>query len=156
MPKCKICKKGTSMGEGGISCDCGKNPLDVQVGGSHYKSMKIQPIEYLQANNFNCCESYAIKYVSRHQNKNGRADIEKAIHCLELLLTLEYGEERTDQKEYEKVLEQHESTSPIEIIGLLVNQLKGKNSEIAILERKLNIERLKHVNKVPQQGRNTI
>ena len=65
--------------------------LEEQTGGSHYKNMKIQPIEYCQANNLNACESFVVKYVSRHRNKNGKEDIEKAIHCLELLLELEYS-----------------------------------------------------------------
>ena len=32
----------------------------------------------------------SVRYVTRHRNKNGREDIEKAIHCLELLLEMEY------------------------------------------------------------------
>lgn len=69
-----------------------QSSLDKQVGGGHYKDMVIQPIEYCQKNKLNFCESMVIKYVSRHRNKNGRQDIEKAIHALELLLELEYSE----------------------------------------------------------------
>jgi hypothetical protein len=64
--------------------------LDTQVGGSHYKDMAIQPMEFCQRNNLNACESSVIRYVCRHRNKNGRQDIEKAIHCLELLLAFDY------------------------------------------------------------------
>ena len=64
--------------------------LEKQTAGSHYKNMKIQPIEYCMANNLNACESFVVKYVSRHRNKNGKEDIEKAIHCLQLLIELEY------------------------------------------------------------------
>jgi len=67
------------------------NALKNQVDGSHYKDMAIQPIEYCQKNKLRACESAVIKYVSRHQDKNGRVDIEKAIHCLQLLLELDYG-----------------------------------------------------------------
>lgn len=68
--------------------------LEVQVGGSHYKNLAIQPIEYCQLNQLNYCESNVIKYVTRHRYKNGKEDIEKAIHNLQLLLELEYtGEE---------------------------------------------------------------
>lgn len=63
---------------------------DVQVGGSHYKGMAVQPSEFCQRNQLNWCESNVIKYVSRHRNKNGRQDIEKAIHYLNLLLEWEY------------------------------------------------------------------
>lgn len=61
-----------------------------QVGGSHYTGLVIQPAEYCQRNRLPYCESNVIRYVSRHREKNGRQDIEKAIHCLELLLEIEY------------------------------------------------------------------
>ncbi len=61
-----------------------------QVGGSHYKDMPIQPAEYAQLNKLNFIEGCVVKYVSRHRNKNGAEDIEKAIHFLNLLLELEY------------------------------------------------------------------
>jgi hypothetical protein len=66
------------------------NPLQTQVAGSHYKNLPIQPVEFCQKNQFNYFESAVIKYVSRHREKNGRQDIEKAIHFLHLLLELEY------------------------------------------------------------------
>jgi len=65
-------------------------PTDTQIGGSHYKDFKIQPAEYCQHNGFKFLESNAIKYISRHHKKNGKEDILKAIHCLELILELEY------------------------------------------------------------------
>ena len=64
--------------------------LDKQVSGNHYKDKGIQPIVYIHANNLGFCEGNVIKYVTRHKNKNGAADIKKAIHYLELLLELEY------------------------------------------------------------------
>lgn len=64
--------------------------LDVQVGGGHYKSLPIQPVEYCQRNRLCYCESAVVKYVTRHRDKNGAEDIRKAIHFLELLLQLEY------------------------------------------------------------------
>jgi hypothetical protein len=57
----------------------------VQVGGSHYKDMKITPREYAIANGLGIDEFNVIKYVSRHKRKNGLEDINKAIHYLELL-----------------------------------------------------------------------
>ena len=68
--------------------------LDKQEGGGHYKDLPIQPVEFCQRNKLNFCESAVIKYVCRHQNKNGVQDIDKAIHFLELLKELEYGERR--------------------------------------------------------------
>lgn len=65
--------------------------FDKQVSGNHYKDKGIQPIVYIHANNLGFCEGNVIKYVTRHKDKNGRADIEKAIHYLELLLEMEYA-----------------------------------------------------------------
>ena len=67
--------------------------LDKQVSGNHYKDKGIQPIVYIHANNLGFCEGNVIKYVTRHKEKNGSADIRKAIHYLELLLELEYKNE---------------------------------------------------------------
>jgi len=36
-----------------------------QVGGSHYKTMKIQPLEYALENGLGVCEHAVVKYVSR-------------------------------------------------------------------------------------------
>jgi len=58
--------------------------LDTQVGGDHYKSMAIQPAEYIVRNNIGFLEGMVIKYVSRWEKKGGIEDLEKAIHCLQL------------------------------------------------------------------------
>ena len=63
--------------------------LEQQVGGNHYNSMKIQPIEYTMANEMNPLQHTVIKYVSRYKNKNGIEDLKKAIHSLELLIQFE-------------------------------------------------------------------
>jgi hypothetical protein len=59
---------------------------DKQIGGNHYKGMKIQPIEYIQANDLSYCEANVVKYVSRWKNKNGVEDLLKAKHYIELLI----------------------------------------------------------------------
>lgn len=65
------------------------NPLDVQVDGSHYKSMRIQPVEFIHANGIPYLEGNVIKYVSRWRSKGGVADLEKAKHYIDLLIELE-------------------------------------------------------------------
>lgn len=60
--------------------------LDTQVGGGHYKDMKIQPVEYTLANNLGFCEGNVIKYISRYKAKNGVEDLEKAKHYIDLLI----------------------------------------------------------------------
>ncbi len=63
---------------------------DKQVGGRHYKELKIQPIEYINTNKIGFIEGSVIKYVTRHRAKGGKQDIEKAIHLLQILIELEY------------------------------------------------------------------
>lgn len=65
------------------------SPLDIQVGGGHYKKMKIQPIEYITANNLSYCEANIIKYASRWRDKGGKQDLEKIKHYVDLLIKLE-------------------------------------------------------------------
>lgn len=64
--------------------------MNEQVGGTHYQHLEIQPAEYCQRNRLSYCESAVVKYVSRHRHKNGRQDLEKAIHCLQMLIAMEY------------------------------------------------------------------
>lgn len=65
------------------------NPLEVQVGGGHYKDLKIQPIEYIHANRLGYCEANVVKYISRWKSKGGLQDLEKVKHYVDLLIKLE-------------------------------------------------------------------
>lgn len=69
-----------------------KDPLETQVGGSHYKDCAIQPVEYITANKLKFLEGCVVKRVTRHDHPTGkgRQDIEKAIHELELILKFDY------------------------------------------------------------------
>jgi len=70
-----------------------QSALDKQVSGNHYKDCGIQPIEYIHANGLSYLEGNVIKYTTRHSKKNGKQDILKAIHYLELILEMEYKDE---------------------------------------------------------------
>lgn len=63
--------------------------LSSQVGGSHYKDLPIQPVQYIHANGIGYFEGCVIKYVSRWRAKGGIADLEKAKHYIDLLIELE-------------------------------------------------------------------
>lgn len=63
--------------------------LDVQVAGDHYKSLKIQPVEYIHANNIPFIEGCIIKYATRWRDKGGIKDLEKIKHFADLLIELE-------------------------------------------------------------------
>lgn len=72
--------------------------LSTQIGGDHYSKLAIQPVEYITRNGLGFVEGSVIKYVTRHKAKGGAEDIKKAIHFLNLLLELEYGEKNeTDE-----------------------------------------------------------
>lgn len=65
--------------------------LDEQVGGSHYTGMTIQPVEYAYYNRLPSIESSVVRYVSRHEEKNGEQDIDKAIDLLHKLKEMRYS-----------------------------------------------------------------
>ena len=68
--------------------------LRQQVGGDHYRTCAIQPVQFIEANRLQFIEGCVVKRVTRHDKPTGkgREDIEKAIHELRLLLELRYGE----------------------------------------------------------------
>lgn len=66
--------------------------LSSQVGGDHYRKMKIQPVEYIIANGIGFLPGNIIKYASRYPDKGGAEDIRKIIHYCKLILEFEYGE----------------------------------------------------------------
>ena len=66
--------------------------FNTSVGGNHYESNSIQPIDFILANHLDWNEANAVKYICRHRRKNGAEDVRKAIHYLEMLLERQYGE----------------------------------------------------------------
>jgi hypothetical protein len=69
------------------------NPLKIQIGGKHYRDFKIQPVEFIYANNIPFIEGNIIKYTCRYKAKNGVEDLEKVRHYINLLIELhkKYG-----------------------------------------------------------------
>ena len=71
-----------------------KIATDRQVGGDHYKTCKIQPVDYIVENNLTFLEGNVVKYITRHRRKGeGARNIEKVIHYCELILEKDYGRE---------------------------------------------------------------
>jgi hypothetical protein len=64
--------------------------LETQIDGNHYTKLKIQPMEYSMANGLDACQHTIIKYVTRFRDKNGRVDLEKAKHVIDMLIEIEY------------------------------------------------------------------
>ena len=68
------------------------NSLEDQIGGKHYRDMKIQPAEFINENKLLFAEGNAIKYICRHSVKGKsrrhrksnalfRNDIRKRLRC---------------------------------------------------------------------------
>ena len=62
-----------------------------QEGGSHYKTLAIQPWDYIIQNNLGFLEGNVIKYVTRWRTKEGVQDLQKARHFLDKLIEVNNG-----------------------------------------------------------------
>lgn len=60
-------------------------PNDVQIGGNHYRyaDIKIQPWDYIVANQMDFFQGNVIKYITRWKFKGGVEDLYKAKHMIE-------------------------------------------------------------------------
>jgi len=87
-----------------------------QIGGSHYKNMKIQPSKFINDNKLLFAEGNAIKYICRHKQKGERQDLEKAKHYIDMILERDYPLiPMTEEEEYRNAgitKEQAERTYP--------------------------------------------
>ena len=66
-----------------------QSALASQVGGSHYKDYRIQPVQFFHDNNVPFIEASVCKYVLRWREKNGIEDLKKARHYLDILIEME-------------------------------------------------------------------
>lgn len=76
----------------GLAVQQGEEPKDVwntQVGGDHYRKMKIQPFQFSMANELDPMQHTIVKYVTRFRAKNGIEDLEKAKQTIDLLIQWE-------------------------------------------------------------------
>tara|TARA_Y100000289_G_scaffold63918_1_gene75038 strand:- start:241 stop:495 length:255 start_codon:yes stop_codon:yes gene_type:complete len=71
---------------------------DKQIAGSHYQKYKIQPSKFVVENKLLYPEGCAIKYIIRHQDKNGKEDLMKAIHFIEMIIERDYPEKPKEEK----------------------------------------------------------
>jgi hypothetical protein len=74
--------------------------MKVQVGGSHYKGMPIQPLTYIEANEMGFSEANVVKYVTRWKLKNGIEDLKKARDILDKKIAFEEAKEQAGLMEY--------------------------------------------------------
>ena len=62
---------------------------ETQVGGDHYKKLKIPPFQYSMANGLDAMQHTAVKYITRFRSKNGILDLEKARDTINQLIDYE-------------------------------------------------------------------
>ena len=62
---------------------------ETQVGGDHYTKLAIQPMQYSMENGLDALQHTVIKYVTRFRDKAGIEDLEKAKHCIDMLIEFE-------------------------------------------------------------------
>ena len=67
--------------------------LNEQVGGSHYKKLKVSPAYFICENKLLFAEGNIVKLACRHQNKNKSEDIKKIIHYCKIILERDYPDE---------------------------------------------------------------
>ena len=58
--------------------------LTLQVGGTHYKGLKVEPVQLAVEADLNFFQTSIVKYVSRYKLKNGKEDLCKSIHLAHL------------------------------------------------------------------------
>jgi len=61
-----------------------------QIGGTHYRKMKIQPSKFVIENKLLFPEGSVIKYICRHPYKGGKEDLEKAKHFIDMIIERDY------------------------------------------------------------------
>ena len=81
-PQCPVCAGNLML----LSLEAPSSPFSKQEGGTHYKQFAIQPAEFIQRNKLNWYEGNVVKYITRHRYKNGKEDVLKAMHYLEMQL----------------------------------------------------------------------
>lgn len=75
------------------------DPPKEQVGGDHYRRMKIDVFDFAEANGLTFMEATACKYICRHRFKNGLEDLLKAQHTINRLIDYYYKTSDSSQKE---------------------------------------------------------
>ena len=81
-----------------------------QIGGQHYKKMKIQPSEFVHKNKMLFAEGNVIKYICRHPYKDGKQDLLKAIHYCEMIIERDYGDEAQKSQTFTSKVESQKNS----------------------------------------------
>lgn len=84
------------------------NPNDMQIGGNHYKNQKYEHWDFATDVTFSdsylkgCCS----KYIVRWRDKNGIEDLQKALHYLDKIISLNFNTVMVNDSALRKFAEQ--------------------------------------------------
>lgn len=122
-----------------------ENPLDTEIGGEHYKSA-YQPVVLMETVRMYACCANILKYVFRHRNKNGKQDLEKALHYCDLLvsfggnwyegISMSYDEMDTSKNEFYKFIKANDQLDKNQIRAITAIAYK----DIEELKKSINME----------------
>lgn len=105
-----------------------KESLNKEVAGSHYKQYKVQPIELIAQKEWNFFQGNIAKYILRAKHKNGRQDLDKAIHYCELAIDLDNTSVRhVIDGSINKFVKNNNLTEEYRIVLLMVDGKMYKN-----------------------------
>ena len=71
-----------------------------QIGGTHYRRMKIQPSKFVIENKLLFPEGNVIKYICRHKYKGGKEDLLKAKHFIDMIIERDYEGEKEKKESW--------------------------------------------------------
>jgi len=69
-----------------------------KISPQHYSKYKIQPIDFILANDLDFAQGNIIKYVLRYKDKNGLEDLQKAKQNIDFLI--KYLEKANEKEPY--------------------------------------------------------
>lgn len=122
-----------NLGQIKINAILAADPEGIQIDGNHYQGDSIPLYQFLNQNNVNTMDGYAIKYAFRHRRKNKERDIAKAIHTLQLILKDEYNMYMLGGQLYTK--EQYN-----ELISQAKKEAEGKETETTVIHTDRGID----------------
>lgn len=121
-----------NLGQIKINAILAADPEGIQIDGNHYQGDSIPLYQFLNQNNVNTMDGYAIKYAFRHRRKNKERDIAKAIHTLQLILKDEYNMYMLGGQLYTK--EQYD-----ELLSQAKKEAEGKETETTVTHTDMGI-----------------
>lgn len=111
------------------------NPLDVQIGGEHYKHCGMQPIELTEGVRMYPSCSSIVRYIFRHKQKNGREDLGKALQYVNFIEKYDnwYEGYQVVRDEYMTTFADIEKTNELFYDFIRLNPQLGENQVRVIL-----------------------